>query len=221
MQVALAETARLPLPQRLALAYAPARTRLPALALLGLDHRLGRAVAQAKEPIMGQVRLAWWRELLGQPNLSRPSADGLVAALAHWEGEADALIELVDAWEEMLAEPPLPASAALALVEARAGAFAALARIVGVGHHADDAGNAARIWALADLAAGLGNRQERDMTVSLYNGAWTRGQRLPRALRPLAILSGLARRSLAKGGSPLLDGPNASLVAMRIGIAGR
>jgi phytoene synthase len=40
-------------------------------------------------------------------------------------------------------------------------------------------------------------------------------------LRPLAVLSGLARRSLARGGSPLLDGPGAMLLAVRLGIAGR
>jgi phytoene synthase len=40
-------------------------------------------------------------------------------------------------------------------------------------------------------------------------------------LRPLTVLAGLARRSLARGGAPLLDGSGAILVAMRLGITGR
>jgi hypothetical protein len=44
---------------------------------------------------------------------------------------------------------------------------------------------------------------------------------LPRTLRPLTVLTGLARRSLGRGGAPLLDGPRAALLAMRLGIAGR
>ena len=44
---------------------------------------------------------------------------------------------------------------------------------------------------------------------------------LPRALRPLAVLAGLAHRSLARGGTALLGGPGAMLYAMRVGITGR
>lgn len=221
LPVAVSETSRLPLPQRLALTYSPARARGATLALLALDHRLGRAVAQASEPIMGQMRLAWWRDMLRQPVSARPLSDGLIPLLSCWAGEEDTLIALVDGWEEMLADPPLPASAALSLIEARAGAFAALARIVGAGGQATAAANSARVWALGDLAAGLGNPEERALALSQNNPAWAESARLPRLLRSLAILSALGRRSLMRGGGPLLDGPGASLLAMRIGMTGR
>lgn len=221
LSVTVSETSRLPLPQRLALAYSPARAHDATLALLVLDHRLGRAVAQAREPVMGQMRLAWWRDMLRQPASMRPSSDDLVSLLSNWDGEEGALVLLVDGWEEILAEPPLPRNAALSLIEARAGAFAALARIVGAGANLTDAANAARIWAMGDLITGLSDPEERAMGMGLYDPAWAVHARLPRSLRPLAILSALARRSMARGGCPLLDGPGASLLAMRIGVTGR
>jgi len=46
---------------RLALAYAPQSTRLPLLALLALDMRLAGIVRNSREPMLAQLRLAWWR----------------------------------------------------------------------------------------------------------------------------------------------------------------
>ena len=39
--------------------------------------------------------------------------------------------------------------------------------------------------------------------------------------RSVAVLGGLARRSLARGGAPLLDGPGSALTAIRLGLTGR
>jgi phytoene synthase len=57
--------ATLPIERRLALAYAPGRARAATLGLFALDAALGNLVRAAREPLLGQMRLAWWREELG------------------------------------------------------------------------------------------------------------------------------------------------------------
>ena len=49
---------------RLALAYAPAASRGAWLGFLALDMRLAAIVRAAREPMIGQIKLAWWRERL-------------------------------------------------------------------------------------------------------------------------------------------------------------
>ena len=96
-----------------------------------------------------------------------------------------------------------------------------LARLLQVEGCADEILTAGQRWALADLAANIGNPQERE-TVHAIAGMIGPTRRLPRALRPLTVLDGLARRSLAAGaGAPLLHGPLSGLAAMRLGLFGR
>jgi phytoene synthase len=206
----------LPPPQRLALSYAPPAARAPTLALLALDARLGAAVRQRREPVLVQMRLAWWRDTLGSPASAWPSGEAVLDALRGWRAP-EALAPLVDGWEALLGED-LDEAAMRAFAGGRGEAFGQLARELG---HDPGAANAcARQWALGDLAANLSDPGERAAVIELAAGL-PPSARLPRALRPLAVLAGLARRSLARGGAPLLDGPGALLHAVRLGITGR
>ncbi|WEK46976.1 MAG: hypothetical protein P0Y56_01435 [Candidatus Andeanibacterium colombiense] len=203
----------LALPQRLALAYAPKSARPATLALFALDARLAQAVRQASEPIMAQMRLAWWRDQFGLAANRRERSDELIRALDLFAGEEGALIGLVDGWESLLADELDAEGFALG----RARAFAALARRL---HLPDEpAAAAGRRFALADLAANLADAEEQRAVLGLAGGGGRIA--LPRELRSLAVLDGLARRSLARGGAPLLDGPAAMLGAIRLGLAGR
>lgn len=92
----------LPAIQRLALAYAPARTRDATLALLALDGRLAGVLRSASEPMLAQIRLAWWRDILGREAAERPSGEPLVALLEPWGREAGELVALVDGWEQLV-----------------------------------------------------------------------------------------------------------------------
>ncbi|MBO9604069.1 MAG: hypothetical protein J7496_16330 [Novosphingobium sp.] len=206
-------TDSLPLPQRLALAYAPASAKPAVLALFALDARLGHALRQASEPIMAQMRLAWWRDQFALLPDRRERSDELIRALDVFAGEEAALIGLVDGWETLISEQ-LDADG---FAMGRARGFAALARRLGVPD--EPSAEAGRRYALADLAANLSEADERQAVLDLAG----QGRRiaLPKALRSLAVLDGLARRSLARGGSPLLDGPGAMLSAIRLGLAGR
>ncbi len=154
----------------------------------------------AREVLLAQIKLAWWRERLAEEPAARPKGQPLLAALAGWHGSSAPLQALVDGWEAML-DPDEPNPAALA--EARAALGRGLAQQAGRGEAAETAGAALSGWSLAAMGAG-----QAMPTLSL-----------PRELRALAVLHGLARR---RGGQiPLLDGPLALAAAMRIGMIGR
>jgi phytoene synthase len=185
---------------RLALAYAPAAQRPLQLAAFALDAKLAGIAAGAREVLLAQIKLAWWRERLAEEPAKRPQGEPLLAALARWHGSTAPLQALIDGWEAML-DPDEPDLQALA--EARAALGQGLAEQAGRAEAAEAAGGALHGWSL--VATGAGHA--------------TPPLSLPRELRALAVLHGLARR---RGGQmPLLDGPLALAAAMRIGMIGR
>ena len=209
---ALIET--LPVLQRLALAYAPASDRLALLGLLALDARLSGIVRNSHEPMLAQLRLAWWRESLAGSGRGDP----LLAALENWPGSRDALTGLVEGWEAMTGVAPLPPAAFLALAEARGRGFAALA---GEGTPREAALRLGRNWALADIAMHLSHPAERQAALDLARAQDWQRSALPRGLRPLAVLHGLAANEISKDAPALAINPRAVLTAMRIGLIGR
>lgn len=212
--------ATLPALQRLALAYAPAPARMRTLALFALDARLADIVRRAKEPALGQLRLAWWRELLGQDRAKWPCGDPLVSLLAEWGDGAPGLAALVDGWEWLAPGGALARGGALGFAQGRAAAFAALAGQLGHPGHADAVHAMAARWALQDLSGRLGNGEEAQLVRGLVAGQDWAARRLPRDLRPLTVLHGLAARSARKGAA-IDDGKLASLAAaMRLGLFG-
>ena len=211
----------LPPPQRLALAYSPAAARTLTAGLLALDARIAGIVRQRGEVLMAQMRLAWWRDTLAKPAAGWPAGEPLLAQLTPWDGVRPALVDLVNGWEELLHDGPLPAAAMLRFARARAGAFAALAALLNNGAAADAATRAGVTWALGDLVTGLSDPDERAHALDLARDHAGPVTRLPRVLRPLTVLDGLARRSIRRGGAPMLDGGGAFLLAIRLGLTGR
>ncbi len=206
----------LPPPQRLALAYAPARARPVTLAVLSLDARLGAILRARLEPIAAQLRLAWWRDVLARPPCDWPRGEPVLDLLREW-GDPSGLAELADGWEALLAEALTPAAIEEFAV-GRGRAFACLARELDVAA-VEAAEQAARLWALADLAANVSDSDERALV--LESGRTLMPAPLPASLRPLAVLAGLGARALRLGGMPLLSGPGSTLLALRIGLTGR
>lgn len=204
----------LPATSRLALAYAPRAARGDWLTLLAFDARLAAIVRQAREPLLGQMRLAWWRDRLGEVPGSWPRGEPLLAVLPGWQAEFAALAALVDGWELLLGEAPLPPAAFAALADARAAALVALAHRLGQGDTASAVHAAGRDWALADMRANLSAPAERTAVESLAEPCATAA--LPRAMRPLAVLHALARRATRTSPRPL-----DLLVALRVGLFGR
>lgn len=200
-------------PQRLALAYAPNYARPVWLAFLALDARLAEVVRQAREPLIGQIRLAWWRERLAEDASAWPAGEPLLAALRSWEGSHRALAPMVDGWEVLLGEGPLDRESLSAAVEGRAAGLVAVADHLGHGGRVDAVRSLARRWVRADLAANLSDPRELANLAALAEGEERLSPALPRALRPMLVLEGLNRH-----GRP---GVLALLRALRLGILGR
>lgn len=202
----------LPPLHRLALAYAPASAREPWLALLALDQRLAGIVRNSHEPSLAQLRLAWWREQLQVDTAAWPRGEPLLAALKSWRERHTALVALVDGWEYLTGAAPLPAGDFAEFAQGRAAAFAGLADVVGA--DAEPAARLGRQWALADLAAHVAHPEEQRTAQRLLAEAGP-PPRVARALRPLAVLHGLARRGRDGQSTVTL------LAAMRLGLLGR
>ncbi|WP_416831848.1 MAG: hypothetical protein ACMUJI_02435 [Erythrobacter sp.] len=209
----------LPVEAQLALLHTPSILRQALTIFLELDSRIARIVAATNEPMLGQMRLAWLREQLGNSREARPSGDAVLDGIGvHWQGCEHALIALVDGWEFMLAEE-LDEAGASAFARGRAAPFLALGQMAGASN-ADTVDVAARRWALVDAAVHIPDGTERTMLLDLAS-ANREAVRLPRSLRGLAVLDALARRSLRRGGRPLMEGRGASITAARAAIFGR
>ncbi|MXO50484.1 hypothetical protein GRI42_04095 [Erythrobacter gaetbuli] len=207
---------------RIALAYAHPDDRLAYHAMFELDRRLAEIVAGSSEPMIGQLRLAWWRDVLGRQPEDRPSGEPLVAALnTAWGAHSDGLETLVDAWEGILLAERLERNAAMQFVEGRGASWTALASGPLAKESSAGISSAAQAWFLADLLSHLSDAEEREVVAGLANGMKLRSKRLPRRLRPFAILAALGSRALAAGGISPMEGRGAPLLALRIGIFGR
>lgn len=83
----------------------PRDRRAGPVALWALAERLTRLLRDAREPLIGQIKLAWWRDmlaLLASDPVALPKGEPLLAELqATWAGQGG-LDALVDAAEAML-----------------------------------------------------------------------------------------------------------------------
>lgn len=206
----------LSLEAELALAWCRREVREPLETALQLDRRLARIVARTTEPMLGQMRLAWWRDALGKPVDERPRGDAVLDAIGrHWRGREAFLVPMVDGWEVLVTAQSLGIAEAAAFGEGRGAFFA------GLGDDPADRAQAARLaaagrcWALADAAAGVSDPSERALLVEAGQGTPVPSGRIPRAARGLAVLEALARRALSRGGRRLMEGRGASLTALR------
>jgi phytoene synthase len=156
--------------------YAPADARSALLALFGIDLELGAVVAGTTEPMIGEIRLAWWREALegldggavpAQPLLQLAAAELLPRGIG-----GAALAGLEDRWLGMIANADVPP----AHIAGGGALFGMAARLLGgdqaLGQQLGEA------WVLGDAAA---------------------LPRVPSVLRPLLGLVRLAARDVARG----------------------
>ncbi len=203
----------LPPLHRLALAYAPASAREPTLAVLALDQRLAGIVRHSHEPMLAQLRLAWWREQLKGDAQAWPQGEPLLAVLRSWQGKHAGLAALVDGWELLTGNAPLAPAALDGFATGRGEAFAALARAIGTRDDPANVRELGRAWALADLATNVADPDERQSAAALAEAA--QAPRVSRGLRALTVLHGLAKRR--QNGLT----PTALFAAMRLGLLGR
>lgn len=181
----------------LALAYVPASRRPAVAALWALDAALGRVLAAGREPMVGAIKLAWWREALERLDHAPPPGEPVLQALdAHVlpSGVSGAeLAAMEQGWAMLLSPEPLGQPELRRYAEGRGGRlFHLSARLLGGGEDeaVDQAGEA---WALVDLARRSADPAETEAALAAARDTPEAG-RWPRRLRALGMLAALARR---------------------------
>lgn len=193
--------------------------REPLSIALQLDRRLARIVSRTHEPMLGQMRLAWWREALGKPASERPQGDVVLDAIGnHWAGREATLIAMVDGWEVLITADPLDSLAIESFGKQRSAFFGALVEDHLQQAAQDNIAASAYRWALADAAARVSDANERAALIAAGAACPSTGGRLPKVLRGLAVLDALSQRALRRGGRPLMEGRGAPLAAFKAAI---
>lgn len=183
---------------QLAIGYAR-RGQAGVAALFALDDRLGEIVASARDPMMGQMRLTWWREALAALDTKPPPAEPILRGLAEHvlpQGvTGKALGAITDAWEALLEDP-----IGVAAIERHAGRGKALFETLGVviGSRDPAVADAGQGWALADLAGHVSDPALTETAARMARLHLDRalGHRWSRSGRTLGALALLARQDL-------------------------
>uniref|UniRef100_UPI0013DD3233 squalene/phytoene synthase family protein n=1 Tax=Sandarakinorhabdus rubra TaxID=2672568 RepID=UPI0013DD3233 len=131
----------------LACLYAPAAARPGLIALFALDCELAQLVATTSEPLIGEIRLAWWRERLGELDAGTAPAQPLLQALLAHALPAVSGAELAgleDRWLGLIGSDDVPASH----VDGGGCLFALAARLLG--GDGETAAALGRAWAAGE-----------------------------------------------------------------------
>lgn len=210
-----------PLPRLLA-AYAgrdAARHRL----VWALDARLADIIRTTSEPLIGQMRLTWWHDVVTDRASAKGRGDPLVDAL-RLAGitSASALLPLIDGWEALLETGPLDDEAFSAFAYGRGGGlFRLLAGEEGLPEWLDAAG---AVWALWDLSGHVTDEGVARKALALAAGRMdtVSGVRWPRRWKPLRIAYGLAHHDVMAGKrAPATLSPALYSRMLRIAFVGR
>jgi phytoene synthase len=189
--------------------------------LLALDVRLAEIVRQAREPMLGQIRLAWWRDLLSRDPADWPQGEPLVRHIAdHLANSAPALAAMATGWEFMLSAEALSRDQLTGYLTGRAGGYAAVAAKVAEGTRDRDAEAAATWWILGDTCTQLSREDEQAHLRDLARETHALRHRFEQNQRPLAVLAALGKRAFDRH-EPVLEGRVSALVALRVGMFGR
>lgn len=140
----------------LAALLAPAAARPRLFALLAFNFEVAKTRESVSQPMLGQIRLQWWRESVDSIFGGRPRAhlvvEALAAAHAAQPFRKEGFERMIDARERDLEDEPFAALAELeAYAEATAGGYALLA-LEALGAEAEAAARkAGAAWAMVGL----------------------------------------------------------------------
>ena len=189
--------------------------------IFALDNACAQIARTVSEPIMAQIRFAWWRDGLRAQVLPAQHDAPIMVALRgddEFDRARAGLIAMIDGWEELIVGGEGNNRDMLSAYAAGRGAglFAALAPT-----YAGQSAAAGQVWALWDLAGHLSDPALAEDAVNLARdlseGAKTAG--LPRML---AMMAGPAIADVHRGtGAPSVLTPGLYLRMMRFQIFGR
>lgn len=189
--------------RQLAIAHAPRQARESLATLFALDERLAGIVRRAREPAIGLMRLVWWRDALAALDAALPPGEPLLQAAAALRPDRIAgheLAAMVEAWEALLDDADWSTETVGFHARARGACLFRLAgRVLGHEHERLDA--AGEGWALADLARQTPNPAKAAELFDLARAPLERAMAgpWPRSLRPLGMMTMLARDDVRRG----------------------
>lgn len=186
----------------LSILWAPERYRPPLLALHAYDLEMQRIIASIEDPMLAEIRLAWWREQLeGLAQHKEPQPQPLLQALAVARDAGvslQALSEIEDGFLPLLMES---VSDVGAMAQARGKAlFLAMGALLG--GDAELLASAGHDWALAQLLRDGWGRRAETVEKLRIPAAKSVGGKLP---APIGALARLAAEDIARhrAGRPL------------------
>jgi phytoene synthase len=215
----------------LATLFAPAEHREALFALYSFNVEIARVRDLAREPMPGEIRLQWWREVLsglrGGEAAANPVAAALLETLARYRLGSERLIALIDARGFDLYDEPMASATDLEIygIKTQSMLFAMAAEILGSKGAASemvtlDAGIA---YAIAGILHGLtrhASRRQLYVPLDVLNRLRVNreeifaGQSSAGLLTALADIRALARKHLAAAQSKLKDAPSEILPAL-------
>jgi len=179
--------------------------RRDVMALYAYDHELARAQRIASTPLMAEIRLTWWREVLDEifadGSVRRhPTAEALAAAVRRRGLPREPLEAMIDGQIEAANAPAFDAAGVVAWADAVEGSAArAAAVILDPSAPAEAAAPAGRAWGLALLLrAGVASREVLAAPLrEALAEARAEARSLSVAALPAALPARLARFDLA------------------------
>lgn len=207
--------------KQLALLHAPARARSALAALFAIDAAMGDVVRSTREPMLGPIRLAWWRERLVELDCggSAPAEPRLQAAqrdlLPHGVTGHD-LAALEGGWLRLFDPFPWEVGTSEAIWFRGNLLFGLGARVLDQASEQIQA--AGGLWALVDAARHCSDPASRNMLLDQARpfARGLGGQRFQSNLRALSMLAALAIRDL-KAGEPFEGEATPGRAAVMIG----
>jgi phytoene synthase len=174
-------------------------TRADVVALYAFDHELARAPRVSSNPLIGEIRLIWWREALdeifeGRPVRRHPTVEALAAVVKRCALAREPLEALIAARYRELDASPLTAEEALDWARGSGGGMAVIvAGLLDPDRPAEPAREAGAAWALGRRLA-----KAPELT-PVFQDARRRAAREVRRLAPRAFPA-VAHAALAGDG---------------------
>lgn len=209
----------------LAALFAPAHQRGPLFALYAFDAEIASVRDRAREPMPGEIRLQWWRDVLNGERAgeaaANPVAGALVDTATRFSLPMQRLLDLIEAHAFDLYDDPMPTIAALDgyLRHTSAAVFDLAAQICGgcAGEASAPAGTADGIAALLRSFALNASRRQLFVPVEAFAdttpGDIFAGHTSPGLANALEVLRGRARESFGAFEARLRQLPVATLPA--------
>lgn len=191
-------------------------------AIWAYDGRLAHVARSTSEPTIGQMRLAWWNDVIDDAAGIKGQGEPVIDAMrATGACGAPGLVAMIDGWEILVVEPEIDVEGLRAYAVGRGGGlFRALA---GEADAPDWLVQAGQVWALWDLSGHVGDERLADEALSLARNLVTDAPLpWPRRWKPLRIAYTLARQDVLAGRRAPVGMPRAlALRLLRVALFGR